>query len=204
MKNIRTVITALLVFTPFAANADLIVNSDGKLVGATGVDVGGTLYDVVFADGTCIDVFTGCDEQSDFTFGNGADAAEASQALLDQVLVDGALGMFDSDPLLTNYCLIISARPDLSVCGITTGYGIDAPSGEVLIAFADNWDDPARDAAYDVGAVVPPAYNLGPPNTDFFAEANIWAVWSVPEPGTLALLSLGLAGMGLTRRRKKV
>ena len=32
------------------------------------MDVGGSLYDVEFLDGTCVDLFTGCDDLSGFTF----------------------------------------------------------------------------------------------------------------------------------------
>ena len=64
----------------------------------------GNLYDVQFLDGTCIGLYNGCDEISDFTFQTQSSAALASQALLDQVFLDGPLGNFDSDPTLTFGC----------------------------------------------------------------------------------------------------
>ena len=52
----------------------------------------GNLYDVQFLDGSCISLFNGCDDVSDFTFQTQAAAILASQALLDQVLLDGGGG----------------------------------------------------------------------------------------------------------------
>ena len=42
------------------------------------------------------------------------------------------------------------------------------------------------------------------PGQRFFVFFDGFRVKQVPEPGTLALLGIGLAGMGLARRRKKV
>jgi hypothetical protein len=76
----------------------------GQLQGATDVNVGGTLYDVEFVEGTCVDLYDGCDDLSDFTFTTVADAGLAARALQDQVILDGGAGNFDTVPNLTVGC----------------------------------------------------------------------------------------------------
>jgi hypothetical protein len=76
----------------------------GILTGATGVNVGGTLYNVSFQDGTCAELFSGCDSGADFLF-NQVTGNLAAQAFLDQVFLDGPDGPFDSAPQMTRGCL---------------------------------------------------------------------------------------------------
>jgi len=56
------------------------VNGSGILTGATGVNVGGTFYNVEFVEGTCAALFDGCDSVNDFDFTMEADAVAASRA----------------------------------------------------------------------------------------------------------------------------
>jgi hypothetical protein len=91
-------------------------------MGASGVDVGGTFYDVQFLDGTCIDLYNGCDDVSDFTFQTQAAAILAAQALLDQVILDGGVGQFDSQPGLTFGCISLAV-----FCDVLTPYAFPIP-----------------------------------------------------------------------------
>jgi len=138
----RVLITSLLVATSGAQAATLDVVG-GQLVGAPAVDVDGALYNVKFLDGTCIAVFNGCDSNSDFTFQTLASANLAAQALLDQVLVDGAPGAFDTDPELTNGC------SDISFCFVNFPYEI-APGAAINVTIAIN-------AAPPLGSTAQPA-----------------------------------------------
>jgi hypothetical protein len=83
----KFVLAIVLVLMAGGAQAATLNVVGGQLHGAFGVDVGGTLYNVEFLDGTCIALFNGCDAVSDFTFQSSALAAAASQALLDQVFL---------------------------------------------------------------------------------------------------------------------
>lgn len=177
-------------FSSPSAAATLIIDSSGRLIGATGIDVGGSLYDASFREGTCIALFHGCDEAHDFEFQTQTAALLASQALLDQVLIDGDLGLFDSDPLATFGCEFLFDNS----CGIATPY-----------ALSEGLFGPTIDVGYTVNRVgFDQAIHLyfGFSITDDTAQipAEVFAVWTaVPEPGMGLLRSLGLTVLAARR-----
>jgi hypothetical protein len=185
----RAAAATLLACCGFAhAAPTLQTDGAGRLTGALGVDVGGVLYDVSFAVGTCQAVFSGCDEQADFAFSTKEAADAAGAALLSSVFV----GMFDDDPTLTAGCSTLD--PFGQFCLIHTPYSVSA--GVVLASVATNFaaGSPNADQLGTSGFIT---------TFDFSRVDNtLLAVWqpsAVPEPGTLALTVaavLGLLGAG--------
>ena len=117
------VIATALLCAPVQA-AILQIDGGGNLTGAHEVDVGGTLYDVAFLDGTFDSVFgvSGLDATT------LAEAAAFSDALLAHVFV----GMFDSMPSLTVGC------EEPTLCRTLTPYETNATSSLVHIVFNDS------------------------------------------------------------------
>lgn len=67
-----------------SVNAATLVVSDGQLMGATDVNVGGTLWDVEFLDGSCNSLYDGC---SSFSFTTEDDAFVAAESLHSEVFM---------------------------------------------------------------------------------------------------------------------
>ncbi|MCH2186655.1 PEP-CTERM sorting domain-containing protein [Myxococcota bacterium] len=123
-SSLVAVLLAVFMLASFSAGAANLNVAGGQLMGATGVIVDGSSYNVAFLDGTCIALYDGCDEASDFTFQTAAAATLASQALLDQVFLDG-IGLFDSNPALTNVYAVWSIVPEPGTASLL-GLGLAA------------------------------------------------------------------------------
>ena len=199
LRKFTLLLVAFALFAPIAYADSITLNVDGNgiLTGARNVMVGGTLYDVDFVDGTCESVFGACDV-SHFVATDAASATLFSQALLDQVLIDGSAGSFDSLPSTIFGCG--PATRQNTICIVYTPFGIilgGSLGTETRFSEAVDW----YPSGIDPDEVVTSGGLLAYDTTD--QDCCVWAKWSaVPEPPTLALLPLGLIGIAVLRRRR--
>jgi hypothetical protein len=188
------IVLALVLGTAPAGAASLQVTS-GILTGASGVIVNGQSYDVAFRDGTCIDLFGGCDQASDFVFQTQVDALSAAGALMSSVFLDTSLGLFDSVPGITRGCEI-----SLLACSIRTPYAISTSDPSLFFNVrALNVFVESADLVQDV--LTPRAFDSGGVDSTF----AIWtrSVTAVPEPGQIALISICLLALASTRGKSR-
>lgn len=186
MKSILACLSFVVWLTLASISASAAtVNGSGVI----GLSVGGTVYNVSFQDGTCTELFDGCDEQSDFPFARGQQADDAAEALHSAILGSA----FANTPMafvgceVSDFCTILTfTRPKSSDVNLTA-FGVDITqmgssfSGEFCNCFTEDFA-----------------------LTDEVTIAT-WEIASVPLPAASWMLIAGVGGLlGFGSMRRKV
>ncbi len=182
----RIAFLAAVSFWCVPASAAVLQVEGGVLKGASGVVVGGDIFDVELLDGSCDSVFNGCNPL-EFAFSNTAQAEAAAFALLEQVFIDSALGNFNSllDPIVG--CVF--------PINCLTRIPYSAENDSVFEIVAVNATD-VQDFVFDE--------RIDSSNdTSSFINANVakFTRVSVPEPATVNLLCFAFVALSAVSRR---
>ena len=199
MKQLKLIVTALFLISPFAANADLVFSDlsytsnsftftvDGTLTGGTSgyahslsIQYLGDIFNDL--PGTVNTWSTSVFDGLSFALGRNFDLVGNTATFR------GAWGYS-----WWQYSSVSHGSVDLS--------GAVATNRTITLTMGDNYLNTATTNG-SFRFVWGNGHSLSPSRV--LASFDARSLVAVPEPGTLALLGLGLAGMGMTRRKKKV
>lgn len=193
MRRLCALAASAVLWVQPANAATLLVDAGGNLIGANDVLIDGRYYNVSFDRGTCEALFSGCNELTDFGIGSEHNARIASVALLDQVLIDGPAGLFDSESTLIRGCSLFP-----SFCNMAIPYDPGPlPTSQVEAVTIFNYPGAAPD--YPLGAIS--GLKRGLPFT-YAAFTRSSTPGPVPEPSTWALMLLGFGFVGAAMRSR--
>ncbi|PPD28322.1 MAG: hypothetical protein CTY19_18670 [Methylomonas sp.] len=180
LRTLTAVLFLLLLPLHSSSAASLVTDSNGILTGARDILVGVNKYDVFIGDGTCVGLFSGCDEQSDFPFQSADSARAASQILYSLIIADGRF----------KYAQNISGCSGDLVCTLLLPFRLSDPFTAVFHSLPIDADIiPAGIPSYEEEI----ATDVDTGISEFYTY-TVWTqqpTTTVPEPSTLMLLGIG-------------
>lgn len=195
MQVVKVIISRLIL--PFAllialsshANAALLITDNNQLIGADGIEVDGSFFDVRFIDSTCTAVFGVC-SSSNFTFQGQAAGFLAAAALRDQVFNTVSGMPFDIDPELIFGCTSTVTCQILIPVSIFSG-------GLLSSAIVNN---PSGVGITGIGSTRTGVTGENLANSASLVYASFTPSTSVNVPPAIGLIIIGCLGILVSRR----